>query len=573
MSLPPKSSAPGSTTAAPDQPLARKPTRRRAPTRIAPVPAPAEAAPAPTVPAGEPLQIVMIAAEAMPFAKEGGVADVLGSLPAALAGMGHDVRLFLPRYGTIDPARWELVPTGYARTLYLGGVPQTVMMARAAAPIAGVTAYFLDHEYFFGRHHKIYLGHDQIDEQRRYLLFCRAVLEALPALGLSPDIIHSHDWQAAPCAAFLRTTHAPLLRRPALAAVPNTAPKAALGGNGTRPTEPPMTRLIYTIHNLQYQGRWDPSILEWAGLDRSRVFVSDGLEYWGDVNWMKAGIVYADAVTTVSRTYAREIQTLDYGQGLDELLTQRRGRLFGIPNGIDWDAWNPATDTALIATFAADDAPAAILAAKERDRAALRAELGLPEADGVPVVGMVTRLADQKGLDLIAAIADELRGLPLQLAVLGAGQERYEALFRDLAATSANVRAVIGFDAPLSRRIYAGADFFLMPSAFEPGGLGQLIALRYGTLPIVRATGGLADTVTDLDVDPAHGNGVTFGPYEPAALLDALRRGLAHYAKRARWPALVQRAMTYDSRWSASAAAYADLYRRVLRLPPTGGLV
>src|SRR5437588_9291443 len=278
---------------------------------------------------------------------------------------------------------------------------------------------------------------------------------------------------------------------------------------------------------------------------------------------MKGGIMYADVVTTVSHRYAEEIQTLDYGWGLDEVLFQRHPRIFGIPNGLDWEAWNPATDEHLAVQYTVAEAPSA----KARNRTTLRQEFGLPDDPDVPVVGIVSRLVDQKGFDLIAEISAELRELPLQLVVLGTGHPRYEQLFSQLSMSTSNVRARIGFDVALSHRIYAGADFFLMPSAFEPGGLGQLIALRYGTLPIVHATGGLADTVTDLDADPKNGNGFSFTPYEASALLDALRRALRLYAERDRWPDLVARAMAYDSRWSARARAYSQLYRRVLSLP------
>jgi starch synthase len=490
--------------------------------------------------AEEKLRILMLATEAVPFAKEGGVADVIGSLPRELAALGHDVRICLPRYGAIDPDRWHLAFTGYTRSFYLAGAVQTVYVLRTSLPDSTVTVYLLDHQELFGQHKRLYLGQDQLAEQRRFLVFCRGVLESLAGLNFEPDIIHLHDWQAAPTAAYLRTSFRPLLR----------------GGK---------TRIVYTVHNLQYQGRWSPNILDEAGLDRSAVFTPQGLEYWGDVNWMKAGISYADAITTVSRRYAEEIQTLDHGWGLDELLSQRHSRVFGIPNGIDWNEWNPATDAVLAATYSCEDATDG----KERNRAALREEFDLPDDASVPVVGMVTRLVDQKGLDLIAQLADQLGELPLQLVVLGTGQPRYEQLFRELSARTPNVRARIGFDVALSHRIYAGSDFFLMPSAFEPGGLGQLIALRYGTLPVVRATGGLADTVTDLDADPERGNGFSFEPYEPDTLLDALQRALHAYADRERWPELVARAMAYDSRWSASARAYADLYKRVLRLPPT----
>ncbi|HVB20883.1 MAG TPA: glycogen/starch synthase [Ktedonobacteraceae bacterium] len=485
------------------------------------------------------LKILIVATEAVPFAKEGGVADVIGSLPKELAALGHEVSIFLPRYGTIDYNSWGIRHTGVEWTLHMFGYAQTVSIWQATLPDSPVTVYMLDYYELFGRHQQLYLGLDQRDEQRRFILFCRGLLEVLPSLGFAPDIIHLNDWQTAPCAAYLRTTYRHLLRKGA-------------------------TRIVYTIHNMQYQGRWDPSILSEVGLDPSQVFIANGLEFWGDVNWMKAGINYADVVTTVSRRYAEEIQTLDFGWGLDELLFQRHPRIFGIPNGLDWDAWNPETDSNLPVQYA----PADVSSAKMRNRTALRQEFGLPDDPALPLVGIVSRLVDQKGFDLIAEIASELRDLPLQLVVLGTGHWGYEQLFRDLAAQTGNVRARIGFDSALSHRIYAGADYFLMPSAFEPGGLGQLIALRYGTLPIVHATGGLADTVTDIDANPNTGNGLSFIPYTAPALLDTLHRALRLYEERNRWPDLVARAMSYDSRWSASAKAYSSLYESVLRLPP-----
>jgi starch synthase len=486
------------------------------------------------------LKILLVATEAVPFAKEGGVADVMGSLPKELAALGHNVRLFLPLYGAIDSSKWKLTHTGVARTIYQGGMPRTVQIVRSMLPGSSVVVYLLDNRELFGDYKRLYLGQDQRDEQRRFLLFCRGLLESLPALDFAPDVFHLNDWQTAACAAYLRTGYRHLLRR------------------GT-------ARIVYTIHNLQYQGRWDPSILDEAGFDRSQVFTPFGLEYWGDVNWMKSGIMYSDAITTVSRRYAEEIQSLEHGWGLDEPLFQRHSRVRGIPNGIDWDAWNPATDRDITARYTADDASSS----KTVNRAALRVEFGLPDEPNMPLVGVVSRLVDQKGFDLVADIVGELGDLPLQLVVLGTGQPHYEQMFSDLARSTRNVRVRIGFDVAVSRRIYAGSDFFLMPSAFEPGGLGQLIALRYGTLPIVRATGGLADTVTDLDADPVRGNGLSFEPYTPAALLDALTRAVRLYGDRERWSDLITRAMAYDSRWSASAKAYEDLYRSVLRLPPT----
>jgi starch synthase len=484
------------------------------------------------------LKILLVAAEAVPFAKEGGVADVIGSLPRELAALGHDVRIFIPRYGSLDPQRWQLQPTGVTRILPMAGVDRTFTVLQTTLPASSVIVYFFDQADYFGGHQRIYLGLEQRDEQRRFLLFCRGILEALAYLDFAPDIIHLNDWQTAPCAVYLRTSYRHLLRR----------------GD---------VRIVYTIHNLQYQGRWDVSILEEAGLDPTRVFLATGLEFWGDVNWMKGGILYSDVITTVSRRYAEEIQTLDYGWGLDEVLLQRRSRLFGIPNGLDWDLWNPATDRELVVPYTADNA----LEARERNRAELRREFGLIDEPTVPLIGIVSRLVDQKGFDLLAELASDLSGLPLQLVVLGTGQPQYERLFRKLASGTSNIRVRIGFDTALSRRIYGSVDFFLMPSAFEPGGLGQLIALRYGALPIVHATGGLADTITDLSAEPEAGNGLCFAPYTSAALLDALRRALQLYAQKTRWPHLIVQAMSYDSRWLASARIYIQLYQRLLRLP------
>ena len=480
----------------------------------------------------------MVSTEAVPFIKVGGVADVMGSLPKELAALGHEVALFLPRYGSIDGTRWSLQHTGLTKWVSVSGGDYFVSVWKTCLPDSPVTVYMLDNSEFFGQHQKIYLGLDQRDEQRRFILFCRSLLEMLPELGFFPDIFHLNDWQSAPCAAYLHTTHRYLLRQG-------------------------MARIVYSIHNLQYQGRWDLSILDEAGLNRSEVFNERGLEFWGDVNWMKAGIIYADVITTVSHRYAKEIQTLDYGCGLDEVLFQRSSRIIGIPNGLDLDVWNPASDSNITARYTASEAQEA----KAANRTSLRKEFGLADDPEVPLIGIVSRLVDQKGFDLIAAIAVELRELPLQLVVLGTGHAEYEELFRELAANTVNIRAEIDFDDPLSRRIYAGADFFLMPSRFEPGGLGQLIAFRYGTLPIVHATGGLADTVIDVYSDPVHGNGISFTEYTPTALLDALQCALWLYAEHDRWPDLVARAMAYDSHWSTSALAYSHLYQRVLQLP------
>jgi starch synthase len=372
---------------------------------------------------------------------------------------------------------------------------------------------------------------DYPDNAERFVFFCRAALEWLRAESPPPDVLHVHEWQSALAPAFLR-------------------------GNADVYPELAGTRSVLTVHNLAYQGRFPAFDWHLLNLD-PRYFVPDFVEFYGQINYLKAGLVFADAITTVSPRYAAEIGTPEFGEGLDGVLRVRRDRLRGILNGIDREAWNPATDPHLPARYDASD-----LRGKARCKAELQAEIGLAVLPDVPLLGMVSRLAEQKGLDLLAAaLPDALATSDAQLVVLGSGDEHYERLLAALAADfPARVGLRVGFDEALAHRIEAGADMFLMPSRFEPCGLNQLYSLRYGTVPIVHATGGLDDTVVEFDPATGTGTGFKFTPYAPDAFLAALRRAFVTRRDRDRWARLVANGMAQDFSWDRAALEYRRLY-------------
>jgi starch synthase len=471
------------------------------------------------------MEILFVASEVAPFSKTGGLGDVAGALPAALAARGHDVHVVTPRYGSIDPGahRLERVDAVVRGRSEAAGLWRT--------RLGEARVYLLEHERYFGSRRAPYQegGHDYPDNARRFAFLSRAALDLPRVLDLSPDVVSLHDWQTALAAWMLRHERAgePWARR---------------------------ARSVYTIHNLAYQGifpkEWMPAIgLPWE------VFRYEAMEFYDQLNFMKAGLVFADAITTVSPTYAREIQTPEHGVGLDELLRHRRRALTGILNGIDDASWDPATDRHLAANYDARDP-----AGKASCKHALQLELGLPVRRDVPVVGMIGRLAEQKGIDLVAAALPELAGLDAQLVLLGSGRHDYEDLFQRTARERPDRLAVrIGFDEGLAHRIEAGADVFLMPSRFEPCGLNQMYSLRYGTVPVVRAVGGLEDTVEDFD-GARRGTGFKFREYHPGAMLTALRRALDVYRDERAWQGLVARGMAEDNSWRHSAAEYVRLF-------------
>lgn len=472
------------------------------------------------------MKVLYATSEALPFIASGGLGDVAGSLPHALRKRLIGCRVVLPMYDTI---KQELKDT----MKFITHISVPVAWRRQYCGIFeakhnGVIYYLIDNQYYFKRD-TIY-GH--YDDAERFAFFSRAVLEIIPYIDFKPDIIHCNDWQTA------------------LTPVYYSAMYANSPGYENIKT-------IFTIHNIQYQGVYGKELLEDVlGIPADKASL---LEYDGCINFMKGAIECADKVTTVSPSYADEILDPWYSHGLDSILNERRYKLSGILNGIDTVGYDPATDKCIKANFSADD-----VSGKKIDKKALQKEMGLPVKPGVPVIGMVTRLVSHKGLDLVKGILDELLATSeMQLVVLGSGDYEYESYFRWIAEKYPDkVGLRIGFVPELARKIYAGADMFLMPSKSEPCGLSQMVALRYGTVPIVRETGGLRDSITDCG--DGKGNGFTFKSYNAHDMLDAIRRALTLYYN-GDWNELILRALNCDFSWGRSANAYIRLYKETLK--------
>ncbi len=472
------------------------------------------------------MKILVCSSEVVPFAKTGGLADVAGALPQVLNARGHEARVAMPNYALVNQEKAKPVKVGDV-TVVMGEEPVDAAIL-VSERVPGTPTYLVDcPRYFSGKH-----LYGETEDPERFAFFCRAMLEFLRTDDWTPDVIHCNDWQTALIPVYLKTTYA-------------DAPK--LSGIAT----------LFTVHNLAYQGVFDPAVMERVGLEAD-LLTPEKLEFYGAVNFLKGGLVFADVLNTVSETYSREIQTEEYGERLEGVLAGRREDLFGVINGIDYDEWNPETDRYLAAHYDADN-----LAGKAACKADLQQKLNLPTRPDVPLFGLVSRLASQKGLDLLAEALPHLLRLDVQFALLGSGDQYYQDLMTDLAAQYPNkMAAVIGFDNPLAHQIYAGCDFFLMPSHYEPCGLGQLISVRYGTIPVVRQTGGLADTIADYDPETGEGNGVSFEERSAVALLGAMVRGMMTMQDRAAWRQLVKNAMACDFSWDRSAETYAGLYQR-----------
>ena len=471
------------------------------------------------------MRILMVASEAAPFAKTGGLADVAGALPQAVARLGHHIDVVMPKYRGIDAG----TPVAQVR-VPLGG--QVADAGILAIERQGTRVLFVAHPGYFDRDY-LYgaVGHDYPDNPERFAFLCRAALEWASYHG-AYDVFHGHDWQAGLLPVIQRQMASPALR-----GVP----------------------FVFTIHNLAYQGMFDASWLPRLGLGWEWMHI-DALEYWNRISLLKAGIVFSRFVTTVSPRYAQEIQTPEYGFGFDGILRHRASDLVGILNGIDYDQWDPARDPHLPKPY-----DARRLAGKQAARRAVLEAFGLPpDPDGRrPLVGMISRLVDQKGFDLLAELSEELPLLNAAFVLQGSGERRYEDLWLALAARHPDrVAARIGFDEGMAHLIEAGADLFLMPSRFEPCGLNQMYSLRYGTPPLVRATGGLYDTVQNFDEKTGTGTGFTFNDYSSQALLSTLRWALQIYAKRPVWRRIQRAGMQEDFSWDASAGEYVKVYAR-----------
>jgi starch synthase len=482
-----------------------------------------------------PLRILLMAAEMVPFAKTGGLADVTGALPKALKAQGHDVRVAMPRYGRIDRERFHV-----EEALAPFPVPMddhsedaTLLQASVASASGDVPVYMIDNAHYFDRD-GIYMYEDDAD---RFIFFCRATLEGMKQLGWQPDVIHCHDWHTAIVPNWLKTIY----------------------------KDDPFytnTACVYTIHNLAYQGVFGYRVLEIAGVDEFGFIAHPDTPSLNDVvDFMGRGIYYADIINTVSETYANEILSPEFGEGLDPLLRDRRDRLYGVLNGIDTEINNPATDAFLVKRYDTGN-----LAGKVECKLDLQREAALPQSRTTPLIGIISRLADQKGFDLIDQIIEPLlRNNDLQLVILGTGDQRYhERLTNMRARFPKQIAAFLTFNAQIAQKIYAGSDMLLMPSRFEPCGLGQMIALRYGSIPIVRETGGLADTVRNFDPTTGEGNGFAFQLYDSMALYAAIIRALENYHYHNTWQQLILRAMSADHSWATSARRYIELYRRAI---------
>ncbi len=470
------------------------------------------------------MRVLFVAAEASPFVKTGGLADVIGSLPKEMLQKGIDIRIILPKYGTIPYSYKKSMVLKNRSSLQLGS--HNYFCGIEELKIDGLTIYFIDNEHFYKRP-KIY---GYWDDGERYAFFCRAVLESLSYLNFKPDIIHCHDWHTAMTVVLLKNQYHihPFYKD---------------------------IKSVFTIHNLQYQGVFPKEILNIFGLG-SEYFDMEKLEFYGKINYMKGGIVYADTVTTVSNSYAEEIKTPERGEKLDGVMRKYSNKLHGIINGIDNKYYNPAADCHIFKQYDKNS-----LDLKLDNKLAFQKILGLPQRKEVPMFGLVSRLVNQKGLNLIENIMEEFLKEDVQFVLLGTGEEYYEKYFRKMAAKyPKKFSANILFDEKIAHRIYAASDFFLMPSLFEPCGLGQLIALRYGTVPIVRQTGGLKDTIEEFNEFSNKGNGFVFKEYNGESLLNTIKRALLFYQNQSAWKKLRANLFNYDFSWEKSAKKYIELY-------------
>ena len=481
------------------------------------------------------MHIVFAASECVPYAKTGGLADVVGALPQELVKLGHRVTVYLPRYRQVA----KLVPDAPAaiRSLTIPFAYYNRFVAILDGGVNdGVQYYFVDSPELFDRE-ALYgtQGGDYADNAERFGLFSRAVLEASKQLGV-PDVFHVHDWQSSMLSVLLRSTY---FFDPVLRNVPS----------------------VLTIHNAGYQGWFPPSTIETLLLPWD-MFTMDKLEHYDAVNFLKGGIVYADAITTVSRKYAEEMQTPEFGASLDPVLRRRSRDVSGILNGVDYAEWDPATDSHIAAHYTTEK-----LDGKAECRRDLLHAFGLENVDdATPVIGIVSRFATQKGFDLLAQIGDQLAQEDVVLIALGTGEPYYENLLRELEQRHpGKIRVQVKYDNMLAHKIEAGADMFLMPSRYEPSGLNQMYSLKYGTVPIVRATGGLDDSIDNWDMHSNTGTGFKFWDYTPEALLGTIKWALDTFRSKQAWATLMQNGMARDYSWTHPAEEYAALYERVVR--------
>ena len=477
-----------------------------------------------------PLKVLFVSTEVNPYSKSGGLGDVAGSLPKALRDKGVDVRVVMPKYKSIPVHLMKDVRVKSKFTVRLSWRAQDAVVHALDAYGDGDSVYFVENDFYFGR--DTYYGYG--DDFERFAFFSKSVIEMLNHIDFQADVLHFNDWHTGLGPTYLRDIYRGLIYYADM-------------------------KSLMTIHNLHYQGVFGRDILWHVGLNDD-YFTGGDLEFFGNISYLKAGIVHADAVSTVSATYAHEIQTPGYGYGMDGLLHKRArelGQIYGITNGIDIGENNPATDPRIYMNFDVDS-----LDKKRMNKYRLQEDLGI-SVGNIPVFGMVTRLVEQKGFDILSVIMDEFLSKDVQLVVLGTGEGRYENMLKHYAwRYPGKISANLTFNAEMAQRIYAGADFFMMPSVYEPCGLGQLFAMRYGTIPIVRKTGGLADTVTHYNRDIKSGNGLVFEDYVASGLMWAINEAVSLYYSPDR-EQVIRNAMSGDYSWHQAAGDYIEMYKKI----------
>jgi len=481
------------------------------------------------------LKVLIVSSEAVPFAKTGGLADVAGSLPQALQAAGCDVTLAMPLYREIVEGGHNLEETGISTIVKVGHHDVRASLLRGK--LGTVPVFFIKQDEYFDRS-ALYgtPDGDYFDNLERFTCFARALIEAMVQLEENYDIIHCNDWQTGLIPAYLKSIYrtSKLFKK---------------------------TATLFTIHNIAYQGIFSSPLFPVTALP-SRLFSVDGLEFWGQISLLKAGVLFSELVTTVSARYSREIQTKEFGYGLEGVLTARRAHLSGVLNGVDYEEWNPEKDPYIAAPYTPQDLSGKMVCKKE-----LLREFGLTLPSTEPLIGIISRLADQKGFDILSAAMDDIMATGVGMVVLGTGERRYHELFTSLAKRYPKQLGVkITYDNSLAHKIEAGSDIFLMPSKYEPCGLNQIYSLKYGTVPVVRATGGLDDTVRTYNRKTGRGNGFKFSAYSPAALTKAVKKAADHFQDQKEWRKIVLNGMAEDFSWTRSARKYITLYRRAIKM-------
>ncbi len=483
----------------------------------------------------KPLRILFVTPEAVPFAKTGGLADVAGALPKYLHALGCQLTLVMPYYRMVKKTGLPIRPLAEEMEVAVGNEALRVDLYQGQLN-QETPVYFIGREEFFDREHLYGTPKgDYFDNLERFIFFSKAALHLCRTLGFSPHIIHHHEWQTGLIPAYVRSIYRddPLFSR---------------------------TAIVFTIHNIAYQGLFKKEKFWLTGLPQE-MYNPEGIEFWERINVMKAGVVYADVINTVSQKYSEEIQTPEFGYGLEGILRKKREDLYGILNGVDYQEWDPSQDPHLVARYDLKD-----LSGKQACKQDLLREFHLPPSlEKVPLLSMVSRLADQKGFDLLSAILDELFSLEIGFVLLGTGEQKYHDLFQRVARQypqKAGIR--IAYDDRLAHKIEAGADLFLMPSKYEPCGLNQIYSLRYGTIPVVRATGGLDDTIIHYDPNTGTGNGFKFSRYDAKEFLNQIKTAIHFFHQPKHWKRLLQNGMTADFSWQRSAEAYLRLYQRAM---------